>query len=118
MKNKLNKIKRICIFVVLAIQIVACASSAKPEIQGAVSQQPTPTNLPVTSTIVLPIKTATLEIIIFTPTPDTRIPPEQWQSWPIIPEVTNRAIEIFKKGQAYGVNPNAFSKIGDCQNVK
>ncbi|MCJ7519681.1 MAG: hypothetical protein MUO42_08430 [Anaerolineaceae bacterium] len=115
--NKLNKNKRIFIFVVLAIQIAACASSAKTEIKEAVSQQPTPTNLPATSTIVIPTKTATL-VIIFTPTPDTRIPPEQWQSWPIIPEVTNRAIKIFKKGQANGVNPNAFSKIGDCQNVK
>lgn len=53
-----------------------------------------------------------------TPTPDTRISPEQWQTWPIIPEPTNRAREIYRQGIAAGVNPYAFSKIGDCQNVK
>ncbi|MBM3137040.1 MAG: hypothetical protein FJZ98_02510 [Chloroflexi bacterium] len=55
---------------------------------------------------------------IMTPTPDTRIPPDQWQSWPIIPETTNRAKEIYLQGIIEGVNPYAFSKIGDCQNVK
>ena len=56
--------------------------------------------------------------IVFTPTPDTRISPDQWQTWPIIPEPTNRAKEIFKAGIEKGVNAYAFSKIGDCQNVK
>jgi hypothetical protein len=61
--------------------------------------------------------TPTLEPTL-TPTPDTRVPPNQWQTWPIIPEPTNRAKEIFRMGIAAGVNPYAFSKIGDCQNVK
>lgn len=59
-----------------------------------------------------------IETQLFTPTPDIRILPEEWQSWPIIPEVTNRAVEIYKRGQELGVDPNAFSKVGDCQNVK
>ena len=54
----------------------------------------------------------------FTPTTDLRMPPEQWQNWPIIPEATNRTKEIYQSGFESGVNPNAFSKIGDCQNVK
>ena len=53
-----------------------------------------------------------------TATPDTRLKPEDWQSWPIIPEVTNKSREIYTLGKELGVNPNAFSKIGDCQNIK
>jgi len=54
----------------------------------------------------------------FTPTPDLRMPPSQWQNWPIIPEATNRTKDIYQKGLELGVNPYSFSKIGDCQNVK
>ena len=53
-----------------------------------------------------------------TATPDTRMKPEDWQNWPIIPEVTNKSREIYALGKELGVNPNAFSKIGDCQNIK
>jgi len=53
-----------------------------------------------------------------TATPDLRIPPEQWQDWPIIPEVTNYAITIFASGKQKNVDSKSFSKIGDCQNIK
>lgn len=53
-----------------------------------------------------------------TATPDTRLPPERWQEWPVVPAVTGRAIEIYRQGLAMGNNPRAFSKVGDCQNVK
>ena len=53
-----------------------------------------------------------------TPTPDLRIPAEQWKDWSIIPEVTNNAIEIYARGIQTKVNSRSFSKIGDCQNIK
>ncbi len=53
-----------------------------------------------------------------TATPDTRLPPERWQEWPVVPAATGRAIEIYRQGLAMGNNPRAFSKIGDCQNVR
>ena len=53
-----------------------------------------------------------------TPTPDLRIPAEQWQDWPIIPEVTNNAIAIYARSIQTKVDSKSFSKIGDCQNVK
>lgn len=52
-----------------------------------------------------------------TPTLDTRLPPEQWQEWPVVPSITGRAIEIYQAGLAMGNNPHAFSKAGDCQNI-
>lgn len=53
-----------------------------------------------------------------TATLDTRLPPEQWQEWPVVPSVTGRAIEIYQAGLAMGNDPHAFSKAGDCQSVR
>jgi hypothetical protein len=53
-----------------------------------------------------------------TATPDLRLLPEQWREWPVVPEVISpRTIQIYQQGLAQGNHPNAFSKIGDCQNV-
>jgi hypothetical protein len=43
--------------------------------------------------------------------------PESWQTLPVIPTVSDTARDIYKKGLKMGNNPNAFSKVGDCQNV-
>ena len=51
----------------------------------------------------------------YTATPDTRIPPREWSRWPILPEVSERAKEIYLEGLEKGNNANVFSTIGDCQ---
>ena len=51
------------------------------------------------------------------PTEDTRLLPQDWQEWPVIPEVTNNARAIYTQGITMGNNPHAFSKVADCQNV-
>jgi len=53
-----------------------------------------------------------------TATTATRLNPEDWREWPIVPTVTARAIEIYRNGQMMGLDPHAFSKVGDCQSVK
>ena len=51
-------------------------------------------------------------------TPDMRLPPVRWQEWPIVPGmVSARTIKIFQLGQELGNNPQAFSKIGDCEST-
>ena len=52
------------------------------------------------------------------PTDDNRTKPENWKDFPIIPEPTNRSVEIFSLGKQLGNNLNSFSKIGDCHNIK
>lgn len=52
------------------------------------------------------------------PTLDTRLPPDRWKEWPVVPAATVRSAEIFRTGLALGNDPNAFSKVGDCQNIK
>lgn len=51
-------------------------------------------------------------------TEDTRLLPENWQDWPVVPEVTETARRIYQRGLAMGSNPRAFSKVGDCQNLQ
>jgi hypothetical protein len=38
---------------------------------------------------------------------------DKWQSWPVIPSVSEAARELYQRGQESGNNPRAFSKIGD-----
>ena len=45
------------------------------------------------------------------------LPPEKWQEWPVIPVVSDRALEIYRAGIAQGNDPVHFSKVGDCQNI-
>jgi hypothetical protein len=74
----------------------------------------TPANL---ETVTL-THTNTVAAIQTTPTPDLRLDPDDWQSWPVVPErVSDRLIEIYRQGLANQNNPTAFGKVGDCQNV-
>jgi hypothetical protein len=50
-------------------------------------------------------------------TADTRLPPDQWKDWPVLPVVSAHAKALYQAGLAAGNNPRAFSKIGDCQNI-
>jgi hypothetical protein len=43
--------------------------------------------------------------------------PGEWKSLPVIPVVTTGARAIYAAGLARGNNPNAFSKIGDCEST-
>ncbi len=50
------------------------------------------------------------------PTSTVRPPlgPDEWQTLPVIPQISPTVRDIFTRGLALGNNPNAFSKIGDC----
>lgn len=73
--------------------------------------------LPPTETPV-PTLTATATEFVGTATPDERPLAENWQSWPVIPEISETAKRIFFQGvNEFGTNPRVFSKIGDCQSV-
>jgi hypothetical protein len=42
--------------------------------------------------------------------------PGEWQKEPVIPDaLSERTIEIYRKGLELGNNPRAFSKVGDCE---
>ena len=52
-----------------------------------------------------------------TTTPSPSQLPENWRDYPVIPNVSPTAIEIYLNGIAMGNDPHKFSKIGDCQNI-
>ncbi len=51
----------------------------------------------------------------FPPTPT--LEPDAWKTRPIIPQVSERMVEVYRAGLAAGRDPSHFSKIGDCQNI-
>ncbi|FAA01444.1 MAG TPA: hypothetical protein, partial [Siphovirus UK_ancient_CT89] len=78
----------------------------------------TPTETPVPTETATPTLTPTITEIAVTATPDERPLAENWQSWPIVPEISDTAKRIFRQGvDEFGTNPRVFSKIGDCQSV-
>jgi hypothetical protein len=38
---------------------------------------------------------------------------EDWPNWPVVPILSERARELYQRGQQSGNNANAFSKVGD-----
>jgi hypothetical protein len=46
------------------------------------------------------------------------LPPEKWQQWPVLPVISDRALDIYRAGVAQGNDPTHFSKVGDCQNIR
>ncbi len=68
------------------------------------------------ATIVVPVDTQTSSPEpTITSTPDTRLRPEDWQLWPVVPAALSpRSIEIYLNGLALGNDPQRFSKVGDC----
>jgi len=51
------------------------------------------------------------------PTDEARLLPANWQEWPVVPEVTERAKDIYRIGLEQGRDPQAFSVIGDCHSA-
>jgi hypothetical protein len=115
--------KRICSFIFLIFFLGGCAAPIKgvgtalptSSIQAAAPASPTNPIAPPPETIVAPTLAPDPTMTAIT---ETRLPPEDWRDWPIVPKVTARAIEIYQKGQTMGLDPHAFSKVGDCQSVK
>ncbi|MCB2180021.1 hypothetical protein KQH54_02745 [bacterium] len=52
-----------------------------------------------------------------TPGPSATSLPASFMDYPVVPNISQRAMEIYQQGVAEGNDPHAFSKIGDCQNI-
>lgn len=101
--------------------IITPAVSAAPTLVPTLAPTtPLPTQSPVptlTGTLTpSPVPSATVTPPP-TSTPDTRLAPEEWQEWPVLPLLSARARALYQAGLRQGNNPRAFSKIGDCQNI-
>jgi len=110
--------KRTFIAFFLFVLLTACQKAEKPagtplptNTERVIPFTPTPPPSPTAS----PTEAPTL---VASSTSDTRLPPERWEEWPVIPEkISPSTIAIYQKGQELGNNPRAFSKIGDCEST-
>lgn len=111
--------KNLVLFLTMIALLAACAlptGEATTDID--LDATATETDERIESETAAPEATATQAIETPSPTPDTRLKAEDWQKWPVVPEVSDTAREIYAKGMQLGNDPHAFSKIGDCQNLK
>lgn len=99
---------KVRIFFLLSIMLLAACTAA-----------PTATSQPESQSTSAPETTETETAIVATeessPTPRPTLAPDEWMTLPIVPEVTDTAREIYKRGQELGRDPTHFSKVGDCQ---
>ncbi len=92
--------------------LAACGPAATPPPTGTPTASVPPSATPSASSTATPEFTPTTT---FTPTVDTRPLPRNWSSWPIVPAVSARGIQIYQQGLQLGVSPYTFSVVGDCQ---
>ena len=90
------------VIILFVFSLIACTTQAIPQIPS----QP----------VLLPTNTSQPEIVrTDTPSP-VSVPMtscDDWQSWPVVPLVSNTARDLYQHGQSEGNNPHAFSKVGD-----
>jgi len=98
------------------VLVVACSPQTVPEASNPVVEEKGQPTLHATQTS--EIEQTNKPQPTLTATADTRLLPEDWREWPVVPEVTQTARAIYQQGIAMGNDPHAFSKVGDCQNVK
>jgi len=79
------------------------------------SSTPLPASATATATVTVTPSLTPTSSITPTATPDTRVKPRDWAAWPVVPQVSARAKEIYLQGIKLGVTPRTFSVVGDCQ---
>ena len=107
--------KKTISLLILFLLTAACAAQPTPEFA---TPQEADDGTYLTATRTVSAQESAQPQVASTPTQDARLTPQEWRDWPVIPEVTHTAREIYRQGQTLGNNPRAFSKVGDCQNVK
>jgi hypothetical protein len=136
----MNNLFRVSILCVLVIVLAACNSPTRQPTGTALLgiERITETQIPDTprkpKATASPSHTAPVEVApptlsassmpIETSIPPTRPPasptlrptlgPEAWKALPVVPDISDRVVEIYQRGLLAGNNPRAFSKIGDC----
>ena len=89
------------------------ANNTEPAPTKAAASVPTHTISP--SQTAAPSSTPTKPGPSPTPTKDLRLPPQQWHNWPIVPELSRGAYQLYQQGLQNGNYAQRFSVIGDCQ---
>jgi hypothetical protein len=102
----------------LTLLLVACSPAGAPVTPtnppAAVTELPGASEVQATATQ-LPNLTSIPEVPTVEPTYDPAVP-GSWEYLPVIPDTISQKVrEIYVLGQKSGLNPRAFSKVGDCE---
>ncbi len=104
----------------LLLFILAACASPSPAVPTETATSPAVSQPSPTPAAASPSVSSTLAATsesTLTPT-STPLPPDFWQSLPVIPEtVSERVREIYRAGLDMGNNPHVFSRIGDCNSA-
>ena len=133
-----NNLKKFSLILLSLIILISCSSqstqslpTSQPE-DSFGTQTPTPPLAPVEPLTPDATSTATefaTQVVAATPQNQptdesepilpthTPLALEAWKELPVVPRVSQRAIQIYQAGLEMGRDPHRFSKIGDCQNV-
>ena len=119
MSLRSNFFKRISAsFIMLALLMTSCSSEI-PQTETVLLPSATISQNDLTiATVAISATTAIVETTETTPAEKKYNPndPESWKFLPVIPDsVSERVKEIYRAGIENGMNPNAFSKAGDCE---
>src|SRR5688572_2192866 len=92
------------IFLLLILALTSCTNTpatSQPEVEATIAQVESTESVEVTEEIPA--------------TPRPTLGPDEWKQLPIVPAVSEAMKEVYQRGIELGRNPNAFSKVGDCQ---
>jgi hypothetical protein len=101
----MHKVRYLLMVIIVAL-LFAC-SGVPPTMEAVNMTASTPDE-------VTAVATETLTAVS-TSTPRPTLAADEWKSLPIIPAVTDTARAIYQHGLELGNNPQAFTKVGDCQ---
>jgi hypothetical protein len=99
------------IFCAAALLISACGADAIQTTVAPVRKDKTATPGQPAPTVVQ----SSTKAAVVTSTPRPTLAADEWMTLPVVPLVSNTVIEIYRRGLKLGNDPNAFSKVGDCQ---
>lgn len=91
------------------------AATKPPQVSNAPAANP-PAALPTPTPTIPPVlPTPTVPAAPAAPTARPTLGADGWKELPVIPTVSQTAREIYAQGQSLGRQPQAFSKVGDCE---
>lgn len=97
-----------------AIPSATTAPTSAPTRNTTGAEAPPPASATPAASEEAPTSPATAELPTATPAGPRLLGPDEWKTLPVVPEVSARAREIYRRGLELGRNPRAFSKVGDC----
>ena len=104
---------RFILLLALSLSIASCGNNAtQPTVAASLKKSSTPTIqklAPAASETQIPTE------VFLPPTAHPTLAAGEWQDLPIVPVISDTIIEIYRHGLELGNDPNAFSKVGDCQ---